>query len=575
MSSELGYPTNQELAQEIARELGLENEVKKISSELTLSSLAETYNEKRREIIREIRLILSKCEENAGNKRLTASNPYFLLAMIIRALIRSGDEESRFYILTTNFDRELELAMGALSFMPWDYVIYRSKDDLSREHKVEVYKVHGDYMEEKNGRDTLILTNNDEELYKKDREALYENVRAFLERGMPLIVIGHGWTDKDIVRLYREAKNRGKAGPAYFINIVTQEERELEDFTPLRMSAGDFMRELADELRSLGYDIPDFDLGIMVSFDKDLKDALSRSSQVFLTGHSSTGKTLAVLRIFAEEGKAIEGYRHIELPKSSMDSRKWFELRDYINKTKERLIIEGTEYQLHYLFNPGSMNESKEDWVKRIKGFFMQNKEPRLSIPREGVLVKAHLTREDAERIFNYYIEREHVTVENQGLNEKFISIASWEGDEWVFFPSLLKRLIRKHLKSDSIDVTNEEYKLRELELVEERHRKVEEILIGEFGVATTVKLIELVPGVLDLLAPLPLALAGSVIMGMIGVIYFYHHDRESTFDKIIKLLSHWRELPEEKRRFICEKLDEKFLLPPGSSYDFLLGEPE
>lgn len=62
----------------------------------------------------------------------------------------------------------------------------------------------------------------------------------------------------------------------------------------------------------------------------------------------------------------------------------------------------------------------------------------------------------------------------------------------------------------------------------------------------------------------------GIALLGISSVISFYEGNKQDGFGKLVRLHKTWNELPLEKRKVLCEKLDEKYRLNPMESYGFL-----
>ncbi len=209
------------------------------------------------------------------------------------------------------------------------------------------------------------------------------------------------------------------------------------------------------------------------------------------------------------------------------------------------------------------------------------------------------LTQEDVSKLFDYYVNNacsgcsgDAVALNERlyGDQDQLIALSSWN-DHWskesdehtgLLIPKLLSERIAEYAK-EPVGPADEDRQNRLLSQVKlERER--EAFIAGFFGftalegarfgmealeaVSDTAK--EVI-GVASLV--LPLTLAGSVLLGASAFLGLYNNSKEERgFKKYIELYKTWNELPEAKRLIVCETLDRKQELPPGSSYDFLNG---
>ncbi|BCU67992.1 hypothetical protein HS7_14290 [Sulfolobales archaeon HS-7] len=587
VSYELGYPLSYELASALAQEFDVQTgDLESVVKDIIDKGV------KREDIIKKIREIFDK-KRKEGLKRDSLRNPYSLLARILRALVESWKREGKHLtvnIITTNFDRELEDALkDKLDEGSTRYTVVKSKDDFSQptDAYIRIYKVHGDiYEEDKEKSKQIVLTQDDLKSFEEDREAIYISMKGHII-GVPLLVVGHSFRDKDLQVVYEEVKKALGDVPTF--DVHPGGEKNIEEAVTIPETSSEFLKELMVYLReSKGFkDLPNYaDYGVELSVDASLKEALEKAKErgvpVVLFGHRYSGKTMAILRA-RKKGILPEEYSYVELPYYSMDE-------GYAEKIKDRLhgkvLIEGSNYQIRFLKGEkrGDLHNPifGKDLLNRVFG--KKGKEEKRSwIPEGSVLVESKITKEDAEGLFEYFLKkiadkrRGETGLSEEELRRKrchLLELASFGGSplegNGLLIPPLLERVIEEHAgKSEEILE-----KLKELE----RHR--EELLLETFGLSLsegmgalgeTLEYLKgpLLPTLSRLISEFLLP-ASVILFGVSLILSFYEERKDAGLGKYVKLHKAWNEYPVEKREILCEKLDEKYGLNPGDCYSFL-----
>ncbi|MEM0195916.1 MAG: tetratricopeptide repeat protein, partial [Thermoplasmatales archaeon] len=334
------------------------------------------------------------------------------------------------------------------------------------------------------------------------------------------------------------------------------------------------------------------DLGTPLSFDGKLKDAignLRKDASLILTGDIESGKTLALRRVSRELPKAIE-YQWIEVPKTQIDENRARELR---NCAKKNTILEGSNYQIEYISSdlPIKYEKDEKGWHKWLE-VFKKRKDVGISSSTDplgaATRVEAKLSYDDARKLFKYYASKiwekdSDVQIrdnnELEGRMKLFLSLASWGGPPeeggggGQLSPSLLYEMMKDHKgKSEG-----------ELKKLIDIGREHEKLVAGLFGLSAVETLAIASEGV-DYFSRLAVPLAsmipvvGVVLLTTSSLLSFYKNRKDKGLDRYVGVFAAWNNLPIQKRKFLCEKLDMKFKLPPWSSYEWLsswLSKPE
>ncbi|MEM4570513.1 MAG: hypothetical protein QXE66_04310, partial [Desulfurococcaceae archaeon] len=276
---------------------------------------------------------------------------------------------------------------------------------------------------------------------------------------------------------------------------------------------------------------------------------------VFLLGPRYTGKTTGV-----EEARKVLGQlEHIDLQKHEEFQR----AQDRVTKGgKGSAVIEGTAYRLAYALRIGGGWMDSEAYCKWLK-----EKDNEIDkVLKDKNTVIAELDDNDVEKLLDYFGAEK-----DERKRRQLVRLASIDGQ--VIIP-LLERVVREHGQKD----------LKELERMADSEEKltgfIKRMLLieRESWVAIGRKILDIAAELAGFLQPaLPqvapvaygLNLAKRVVSIPLGLSNL-RLSSEGIYSNIIALREAWKKLPVKKRVVICEEIDEKLGLPPGSSYEFL-----
>ncbi|MEM3964960.1 MAG: hypothetical protein QW584_04465, partial [Thermofilaceae archaeon] len=295
---------------------------------------------------------------------------------------------------------------------------------------------------------------------------------------------------------------------------------------------------------------------VQLGYYDELKEKLLEVPTVFLLGPRYTGKTTGV-----EEARKVLGrLEHIDLQKHEEFQR----AQDRVTKGgKGSAVIEGTAYRLAYALRIGGGwmgSEAYWNWLKE------KDNEIKKVLKDEKKIVKAELDENDVRNLLDFFRAEK-----DERKRRQLVRLASLDGQ--VIIP-LLERVVCEHGQKD----------LEELEKMADSEEKltgfIERILliersswgsIGKKILDIAAELAKLFQLALPQVAPLAYSLdltkrIVSIPLGLSSL----RLSSEGIYSNIIALREAWRKLPVEKRVVICEEIDEKLGLPPGSSYEFL-----
>ncbi|MEM3943559.1 MAG: hypothetical protein QXO02_05700 [Thermofilaceae archaeon] len=297
---------------------------------------------------------------------------------------------------------------------------------------------------------------------------------------------------------------------------------------------------------------------IHLGYYDELKEKLLEAPTVFLLGPRYTGKTTGV-----EEARKVLGQlEHIDLQKHEEFQR----AQDRVTKGgKGSAVIEGTAYRLAYALRIGGGQMDSEAYCKWLK-----EKDNEIDkVLKDKNTVIAELDNNDVEKLLDFFGAEK-----DKRRRELLVRLASYNGK--VIIP-LLKTVVEKHggKSPEELEkmVDAEEKLISFIELMllieKESWMKIGERLINLL--LDSLGLVDLGP-----MAGVP-ALARRVVTIFFGISNL-RVSREGRLARILQLSDAWGRIPVEKRIRICEEIDEKFGLQPGSSFKFLeywLGKPD
>ena len=343
------------------------------------------------------------------------------------------------------------------------------------------------------------------------------------------------------------------------------------------------------------------DHGIALSFDEKLKStiamAMAKNVPMILTGDMYAGKTWGVGRVGAQLNSG-NGYSLLELSKQSPET--WDTLGTVIPRGNSKVIIEGTRYQIACLRElngkhqapPNSTPEGvAKEWARRIKESFTERRKGKsdpTSIKEETPTVQVRLTKDDMNSLFNYYADKvakahpdnKALSIEElQKRRERYLSICSWKGQpgdpedtERFLIPSLLEEVISRHAEKG-------EARLKEIETKEHEKEGLAIAILGSIAIEGSASAVDAISKIGATLGPLvpffgvlapPLGAASVALLGASSIVNLYHRTKGSGYGQYVELWKAWNGLPEEKRKVLASRLDEKYALTPQSSFAFL-----
>ncbi|MEM2617816.1 MAG: hypothetical protein QXL64_09810, partial [Thermofilaceae archaeon] len=180
--------------------------------------------------------------------------------------------------------------------------------------------------------------------------------------------------------------------------------------------------------------------------------------------------------------------------------------------------------------------------------------------------VIAELDDNDVEKLLDYFGAEK-----DERKRRQLVRLASIDGQ--VIIP-LLERVVREHGQKD----------LKELEKMADSEEKltgfIKRMLLieRESWVAIGRKILDIAAELAEFLQPalpqiVPIAYGLNLAKRVVSIPLGLSNLRlssEGIYSNIIALREAWKKLPVKKRVVICEEIDEKLGLPPGSSYEFL-----
>ena len=336
--------------------------------------------------------------------------------------------------------------------------------------------------------------------------------------------------------------------------------------------------------------------GVKLSFEEELKKSIEKAKKegkpLFLVGPLFSGKTNAIKRAVYEGIIDKDRDCVIEIGKGLI--YKYYEerLKKLFNENRF-LIIEGSEYHLKRIFREYISKEKAErsdesnkiiaKLLELLESFGRKKKDNGDSQnPNNIQIVEAKITREDADKIFDYYVDE---FLEKQGgkpkvykselmkKKEYFIKMAYFGDEEEIFIPQYLKYLIEKFSDKDE----------EELKLMIKEEKEKEKVLLGYFGIEMK-ESNYIVGNILRTLKKFKSTsrselarifgsisnLGGIAVCILSLLLVFYNRMKDVGLEKYMRVFHLWKEMPREKQMALCSILDEKHKLFPGSSYTFL-----
>lgn len=235
MSIEAGLPSGSDLAKKLVAIL--EKDGYTAPSDFTLPRIAQDFENKRS------RLELVEIIRNEIVNSMSESDPtsYDLLSKL--APLPN-------YIITTNYDRLLEKAIGEQNYMP----IYHDRAmGKCTDSKMNLHKIHGDV----DRLEDAIITEEDIRSYKNIHSVFLDEIKALFQK-MAVIFIGFSVEDAHIRNIYKEMRDKlGDSAPlAYAVTPDDSSTLRFEEIgvKQIKLGASDFLTELLEKVEECGYD---------------------------------------------------------------------------------------------------------------------------------------------------------------------------------------------------------------------------------------------------------------------------------------------------------------------------------
>lgn len=317
------------------------------------------------------------------------------------------------------------------------------------------------------------------------------------------------------------------------------------------------------------------DLGAKTNQDKEISDSLNNMEEkinLIVYGHLYTGKTLAITRVLKDLN--YSNYRHYAIGYEDLTDQDLKKVKEEI-KTKKGTIFEANRHVYNYLKDDGPLVNDLTDsnlfskfinWLRNSSSSKADSKDL-----ESAKLCEIELGIKDMEAIFDYHINKmqEAKKKEILKIKDSLIDFCSlrYEKNKVVYIPKLLARLVNEY---NPIDLENLKDKI-------ENNKRSESYVMECFGVSLVSAGFfktygtDILNGVGTVLNSVPLfTVIGSLTFGLTTMVGLLGVTREEKFGKFVKLYRNWNNLPQEKKKIICLMLDEKYKLPPHSSYNFL-----
>ncbi|MEM4455493.1 MAG: hypothetical protein QXT28_12320 [Thermofilaceae archaeon] len=301
---------------------------------------------------------------------------------------------------------------------------------------------------------------------------------------------------------------------------------------------------------------------VALGYYEDLESKLLKHSTVLLIGPRFSGKTTGVE--FISRKLRLGPIKHLQMEK--LEQRNLQEVRELLEAAEkkgegaeDKTVIEGSAYRIAYArHNGGEMDPGG------YRKWLAEKNERMEAVKNDERTVVAELTLEDVEALFVHFGAGNL----EEGKRKLLVRLASYNGK--VIIP-LLKKVVEKHGGKSleelekMVDAEEKLISFVELMLLIEKESWMK---IGERLINLLLDFLGLVDYLLGPMAGVPV-LARRVVTIFFGISNL-RVSREGRLARILQLRDAWGGIPVEKRIRICEEIDEKLGLFPGSSYEFL-----
>jgi polyhydroxyalkanoate synthesis regulator phasin len=549
-SKEIGLPSEQELAESLAKKYGKEK-IQGALDDVIESLLKKGVNRKK----------ICEAIKEEFNKSELPRNEYNFLGIFFRIInqvvqkLERKNSPHQVIIATTNWDETLTKIFGrkVLSIYSRNQVS-KSREMTSR--RIIVYHLHGS-IEDCN---SMILTKEDKNRVSEDT-VMWQSFMADVNKHR-VIFIGCSTADEDILGIYMKSRKGATINEKKDYIIVSDEgsKRRIEDMLAKNgldgianvvvMDSFEFLKELA---RSMGLVIER--LKVELDTEKKMMEKLKEKGSVIIVGPRLSGLTTLYQNYFIE---LPEQKLCLEYDEYSEDSKKSFtDLMD--NLEKEKIVLIAPEYLYEKYFEEYKSRIKDKDRLKNVDKLVKE------------ITIKHMVSREEAEKYLEELIRTVHEDYKDKFDNELKNKILDLVKQEEENYPLKLLRDVFQDVNVRMRYESKEDIK-RTLDEKINMRRDVEKIL----GVSVLLK--NFVPSVIsvfgEMLASLsPVLLVVGILTGeLVKSIKDISEEKakKNPFDKIIVLKKYWDSLNESERKMLCYKLDSSQHLRPGESEKYL-----
>ena len=282
--------------------------------------------------------------------------------------------------------------------------------------------------------------------------------------------------------------------------------------------------------------------------------------------------------------------RHIKLPQENFDDYK-NDCKYAKEKVAEKevedsqpgIILDGSSYALKYILTDEYKINKDLHWFRNFFNFFKKNKNDDLQeVPNCDFSIPFQRLQENEQNEFLHYTmnsfpfltEIQKKDIMNCREEIFHASQVNYKKKEYLITPLISKYIGRTARVNTDISLTLPNY-------LEQEKKNTDFVLtffgfsLFGFGARETAE--EALPHFIEVLAKageliIDLTLPGLMIIGTSTLFGYLWKKKKPDFHAYIKAFHAWNNIEEIKKRAICLQMDERFHLPPNSSYEFLSG---
>jgi uncharacterized protein YoxC/energy-coupling factor transporter ATP-binding protein EcfA2 len=591
-SKEIGLPSEQELAESLAKKYG-EEKIQGALDDVIESLLKKKVD--RGEICKAIKEEFNK-RESAIEKELPRNEYNFLgiFFRIINQVARKLERENsphQVIIATTNWDDtmkffEKKFKRKVLSIYSENQV--KSRETASR--RIIVYHLYGS-IEDCN---SMILTKEEKSKVSENKEEKskvsgdtdpWQSFTADVDKHR-VIFIGCSTADEDILGIYMKSRKGATINEKKDYIIVNDEgsRRRIEDMLAKNnldgianvvvMDSFGFLKELA---KSVGLLVEE--PKVELNTEKEMMKKLKEKGSVIVVGPRLSGLTTLSQRLpTLYQNYFIEFHEKplcLEYDEYGEDSKKSF--TDLMNNLeKEKIVLIAPEYLYEKYF---------EEYKSRIKD---ENRLKNVNKLVKEITIKHMVSREEARKYLEELIKTVHKDYKDKfsdnELKDKILDSVEHEGN----YPLKLLRDAFQDVNARMWYESKEDIKAdldRKIKIKDETEEFLSASIL--FGIASTGEAVphflelisqsvrenikQLLPVIIFLLGIAPPAFSLLNIPAILSEIKKHRREKKITlFDKFLQLKEYWDSLNDSERKMLCYKLDKKNGLKPGSSEEYL-----